>query len=65
MTNGSFDVGIGKKDLQSIKEDINSLFGNSEIWFSNVDNYYDDLIGTTHDTSYWAKDWIFIHAKNI
>jgi SAM-dependent methyltransferase len=64
-TNGGFDVGIGRKDIQYIKKDITSLFGNSEIWFSNVDNYYDDLSGATHDRSYWAKDWIFIHAKNI
>lgn len=60
-TNGKFDVGIGKNDLENIKKDFLKTFEHVELWFANIDNYFDDLKGAKHN-NYWAKDWIFIHA---
>jgi len=61
-TNGFHDVGIGKHDLIYLKEGFINIFGNVEIWFANVDNYYEDLKGQHHG-KYWAKDWIFININ--
>jgi SAM-dependent methyltransferase len=60
-TNGAFDVGIGEKDLPDVKSDFTDIFGNTAIWFANIDNYFKDLKGESHG-SYWAKDWIFIYC---
>ena len=61
-TNGLHDVGIGKKDLLKIKEDITEIFSNVSLWFSNVRDYYDDLNGQKH-SNYWATDWIYIYGE--
>ena len=61
-TNGGFDVGIGKHDLENINKDFKNMFRKVKIWFSNVSNYYDDLEGNKH-SKYWAEDWVYICAQ--
>lgn len=61
-TNGAHDVGIGKRDLVLVKNDMEKIFSNFKYWFANVDDYYDGLKGERHG-HYWAKDWIFLYAE--
>lgn len=63
VTNGLYDVGIGEKDLNNIKKDFISIFGNCDIWFSQVSHYYSNLLSAEHYKEYWATDWIYIHCK--
>ena len=58
-TNGGYDLGIGREDLEAIRIDFSHFFKNVSIWFSNVSKYYDNLEGKKHGI-YWATDWIYI-----
>ena len=62
ITNGFYDVGIGEKDLNSIRKDFTEIFGNCDIWFSQVSHYYNNFISTSHSNN-WPTDWIYIHCK--
>lgn len=61
-TNGTHDVGIGKKDLEIIKRDLEKYFSNVTYWFADVADYYEDLKGEKHQ-DYWATCWIFIYGE--
>lgn len=62
-TNCHHDVGIGEKDLPSIKADMEDLgYRDVEFWFSPARPYFSGLRGHAH-TNFWFDDWIYIHAK--
>ena len=61
-TNSMHDVGIGAKDIENLKKDFTEIFGNCNIWFSNVIEYYKNINNSQHDINYWPTDWIYIHC---
>lgn len=64
-TNGKHDVGIGLNDIELLKNDFISIFGNCYIWFSNTKYYYANLKNAQHGINYWATDWIYIHCVKM
>jgi len=60
-TNGGQDCVIMPMDVEEVKQDFNTIFNNTKIWYCDITPMKEDLNGIKHN-EYWATHWIFIHA---